>query len=86
MCRFQSGCYNFFYDHPALEPYKWYWRVEPDIDFNCSITYDPFVEMAKHDKTYGYTTALWENGRTAVSLFRKLSAYKLSMHYPTTSL
>ncbi|KAH6618632.1 glycolipid 2-alpha-mannosyltransferase [Boeremia exigua] len=83
MCRFQSG---FFYDHPALKPYKWYWRVEPDISFTCSITYDPFVEMAKHGKTYGYTIALWENGRTAASLFRKLSTYKADMHFPTTSL
>ncbi|KAF3048239.1 hypothetical protein E8E12_011435 [Didymella heteroderae] len=62
MCRFQSG---FFFDHPASKPYKWYWRVEPDIDFTCSITYDPFIEMAKHGKIYGYTIALWENGRTA---------------------
>lgn len=77
---------SFFYDHPALEPYKWYWRVEPDIDFTCSLTYDPFIEMAKHGKTYGYTIVLWENGRTAASLFRKFSAYKENMHYPTTPL
>ncbi|KAJ4994354.1 glycolipid 2-alpha-mannosyltransferase [Stagonosporopsis vannaccii] len=83
MCRFQSG---FFYDHPALQPYKWYWRVEPDISFTCAITYDPFVGMEKHGKIYGYTIALWENGRTAASLFRKLSAYKSAMNYPTTSL
>ncbi|KAF1358973.1 nucleotide-diphospho-sugar transferase [Lizonia empirigonia] len=48
MCRFQSG---FLYDHPALQPYKWYWRVEPDISFTCAIMYDPFVEMTKHGKT-----------------------------------
>ncbi|XPS72143.1 hypothetical protein M3J09_004312 [Ascochyta lentis] len=83
MCRFQSG---FFYDHPALQPYKWYWRVEPDISLTCSITYDPFIEMAKHGKAYGYTIALWENGRTAASLFRKISSYKSVMHYPTTTL
>lgn len=77
---------RFFYDHPALQPYKWYWRVEPDISFTCAITYDPFIEMAKNGKTYGYTIALWENGKTAASLFRKLSAYKASLRYPTTSL
>jgi hypothetical protein len=79
-------CSSFFYDHPALKPYKWYWRVEPGIDFTCSITYDPFVEMTKHGKTYGYTIALWEKGRTAASLCRKFSAYKMRMHYSTTSL
>ncbi|KAF3008965.1 hypothetical protein E8E13_011460 [Curvularia kusanoi] len=76
----------FFYDHPALLPYKWYWRVEPDISFTCAITYDPFLEMSSHGKTYGYTTALWENGRTAPSLFRKLAAYKAALQYPTTPL
>ena len=42
--------------------------------------------MAKQGKTYGYTIALWENGKTAASLFRKLSEYKASLRYPTTSL
>ena len=27
-----------FYDHPALKFYKWYWRVEPDVQFTCAIT------------------------------------------------
>lgn len=26
-----------FYDVPALKPYKWYWRVEPDVEFSCAI-------------------------------------------------
>ncbi|KAH7361214.1 glycolipid 2-alpha-mannosyltransferase-domain-containing protein [Pyrenochaeta sp. MPI-SDFR-AT-0127] len=83
MCRFQSG---FFYDHPALQPYKWYWRVEPDISFTCAITYDPFVEMEKHGKRYGYIIALWEKGTTVASLFRKLSDYKSHFQIPTTTL
>lgn len=88
MCRFHPGketssvmarrllirCLSFFYDHPALKSHKWYWRVEPDIDLTCSITCDPFAEVTKHGKTYGYTIALWQNGPTATSLFRKLSA------------
>lgn len=78
--------YSFFFDHPALQPYKWYWRVEPDITFTCAITYDPFTAMASHGKIYGYTIALWENGRTVPTLFRKLSDYKDAMRYSTTSL
>jgi mannosyltransferase len=35
MCRFNSGK---FYDHPAMQKYKWYWRVEPDVEFTCAIT------------------------------------------------
>lgn len=28
MCRWNSG---FFYKHPILKDYDWYWRVEPDV-------------------------------------------------------
>jgi alpha 1,2-mannosyltransferase len=28
MCRWNSG---FFYKHPRLQEYDWYWRVEPDV-------------------------------------------------------
>jgi len=83
MCRFNSG---FFFDHPALLNYKWYWRVEPDIEFTCAVTYDPFVEMERNDKRYGYTIALWELGKTVPSLFRKLADYKMRRRIPTTSL
>ena len=80
-----SQC-RFFYDHPALQKYKWYWRVEPDVEFTCAVTYDPFVEMEKHGKRYGYTIALWELGQTVPSLFRKLVRYKERNNIPTTTL
>ena len=60
--------------------------MEPDIEFTCAITYDPFVEMERNDKRYGYTIALWELGKTVPSLFRKLSEYKMRKGIPTTSL
>ena len=28
MCRWNSG---FFYKHPRLKEFDWYWRVEPDV-------------------------------------------------------
>jgi len=37
---------------------------------------DPFVEMAKRNKRYGYVTALWELAETVPTLFRKISDYK----------
>jgi mannosyltransferase len=61
---------------PALQPYKWYWRIEPNIEFSCAITYDPFREMAKHNKKYGYTVALWELDNTVPTLFRAVSDFK----------
>ena len=75
---------RFFFDHPAVLKYKWYWRVEPGISFTCAITYDPFVEMERRGKTYGYTIALWELGRTVPSLFRKVSGYKARLQIPTS--
>ncbi|KAL1976082.1 hypothetical protein VTN31DRAFT_4474 [Thermomyces dupontii] len=72
MCRFYSG---FFYKHPLLQKYEWYWRLEPDIKYFCDITYDPFIEMAKHNKTYGFTIAVKELRETVPNMFRYASAY-----------
>lgn len=46
---------------------------------------DPFVEMARNDKKYGYTMALWERGDTAPTLFRKVSDYKKARGIRSTS-
>ncbi|KAL2127313.1 hypothetical protein VTI74DRAFT_10934 [Chaetomium olivicolor] len=73
MCRFYSG---FFYNHPLLADYEWYWRLEPEITYFCDITYDPFLEMIKHNKTYGFTIAVKELRETVPNLFRYASAYK----------
>ncbi|KAI0481266.1 alpha-1,2 mannosyltransferase KTR1 [Xylariaceae sp. FL0804] len=73
MCRFYSG---FFYKHPLLAKYEWYWRLEPEIKYFCDITYDPFLEMIKHDKTYGFTIAVKELRETVPNIFRYASAYK----------
>lgn len=75
-----------FYTLEALRPYKWYWRLEPDVDFSCSVTYDPFVEMARHKKVYGWTISLWEEPNTCPSLFRHMSDFKENHHIATTKL
>lgn len=49
MCRFNSG---FFYRHPILQQFKWYWRVEPDVHFHCNIDFDPFLYMEDNNKVY----------------------------------
>lgn len=83
MCRFYSGK---FYTLEALRDYKWYWRIEPDVDFYCSISYDPFVEMARHDKVYGFTISLVEGADTCPTLFREISDWKEKHGYRTTEL
>ncbi|PNP75503.1 hypothetical protein FNYG_11307 [Fusarium nygamai] len=73
MCRFYSG---FFFNHPLLLKYEWYWRVEPEISYFCDITYDPFQKMIEHNKTYGFTIAVKELRETVPNIFRYASAYK----------
>jgi mannosyltransferase len=73
MCRFYSG---FFYNHPLLLKYEWYWRVEPEITYFCDITYDPFLKMIEANKTYGFTIAVKELKETVPNIFRYASAYK----------
>lgn len=29
---------SFFYKHPLLAKYEWYWRLEPEIKYFCDIT------------------------------------------------
>ncbi|KAG9730592.1 nucleotide-diphospho-sugar transferase, partial [Aureobasidium melanogenum] len=77
MCRFYSMK---FYDHPAIQPYKWYWRIEPGISFVCPINFDPFVYMSRENKRYAYVIALQEVGSTVRSLYRVVSDYKDRMN------
>ena len=57
MCRYNSG---FFFRHPLLLQYDYYWRVEPDVEFTCNIDYDPFTFMRENGKEYGFTITLKE--------------------------
>ncbi|GAB7345577.1 hypothetical protein MBLNU457_3881t2 [Dothideomycetes sp. NU457] len=76
MCRFYSG---FFYKHELLQKYEWYWRVEPEIN-------DPFLEMEKHNKIYGFTIAVKELRETVPNIFRYASAYKRVYNVTTQGL
>lgn len=58
MCRWNSG---FFYRHPALQDYQYYWRVEPNVHFFCDVDYDVFRYMQDHNKTYGFTITLYDD-------------------------
>lgn len=67
MCRFESG---FFWRHPALDEYKYYWRVEPDIKLYCDIEYDVFKFMEEKGKKYGFTISLYEYFETIPTLWQ----------------
>ncbi|KAL6306566.1 glycosyltransferase family 15 protein [Sparassis latifolia] len=66
MCRFNSG---FFYRHPLLQQFRWYWRVEPDVHFHCVTDEDPFLYMEDNDKHYGFTISLLEFEKTIETLW-----------------
>lgn len=72
MCRFYLGA---FYDHELVKSRDWYWRVEPDVEFYCDITYDPFVELERNNKTYGFTILLAELYYTVPGLFMETKKY-----------
>ena len=66
MCRYESG---FFYRHPLVLPYRYYWRVEPSIKMFCDFDYDPFTLMREQGKVYGFTLSLHEYGDTIETLW-----------------
>ncbi|CEI99035.1 hypothetical protein RMCBS344292_13129 [Rhizopus microsporus] len=66
MCRFNSG---FFYKHPLLQQYDYYWRVEPGVHFYCDLDYDPFTFMRENGKEYGFTITLKEIPETIPTLW-----------------
>jgi len=67
MCRFNSG---FFFRHELLKDYRYYWRVEPGVDFFCDIDYDPFLLMQDNNKVYGFTITIHEYEATIPSLWQ----------------
>ncbi|GME89964.1 unnamed protein product [[Candida] boidinii] len=72
MCRFNSG---FFYKHPILNDYKYYWRVEPDVKFYCDINNDPFKYMVDHKKIYGFTISIHEFELTIPTLWETTQSF-----------
>ncbi|KAJ7880159.1 glycosyltransferase family 15 protein [Mycena leptocephala] len=66
MCRFNSG---FFFRHPLLDKYRYYWRVEPDVNFFCNLPYDPFLFMQDNNLKYGFTISLPEYPATIPTLW-----------------
>ncbi|KAL1761659.1 nucleotide-diphospho-sugar transferase [Schizophyllum commune] len=72
MCRFNSG---FFYRHPLMLKYRYYWRIEPDVHFHCDINFDPFLFMQENKKVYGFTMAVHEIAQTVSSLWSTIQAF-----------
>ena len=72
MCRFESG---FFFKHPLMLDYQYYWRVEPDIKFHCDINFDIFKFMVDNKKDYGFTITIHEFQSTIPTLWETTKAF-----------
>lgn len=72
MCRYNSG---FFYRHPALRDFDYYWRVEPWVEFFCDINYDPFHFMKTNNKEYGFVIMLPEYIETIPTLWKTVEKF-----------
>ncbi|KOG96257.1 putative mannosyltransferase [Saccharomyces eubayanus] len=46
---------GFFWRHPILDEFDWYWRVDPGIKLYCDIGYDLFRWMQDSGKVFGFT-------------------------------
>jgi alpha 1,2-mannosyltransferase len=77
MCRYESG---FFFRHPLMLDYEWYWRVEPSIELFCDIDYDAFRFMADNGKKYSFVLSLYEYVETIPTLWDAVQNF--SSHYP----
>lgn len=72
MCRFYSG---FFFNQSILDPYGYYLRVEPDVEFLCDFPYDPFRIMHQNNKKYGFVITLREYEETLPTLWENVQEY-----------
>ncbi|OIR58723.1 MAG: alpha-1,2-mannosyltransferase [Amphiamblys sp. WSBS2006] len=72
MCRFNAG---FFFNHPLIMKYDYYWRIEPDVQFHCDLQYDPFLYMKKNNKEYGFNIMLTEFESTIPTLWKETVSF-----------
>ncbi len=72
MCRFESG---FFFRHPLMNQFEWYWRVEPSIELYCDIGYDTFKYMRDHGKKYSFVLSLYEYVETIPTLWDSVKGF-----------
>ncbi|EQB61002.1 alpha- -mannosyltransferase [Vairimorpha apis BRL 01] len=68
MCRFFSG---YFFRHPLVLKYRYYWRIEPGVKFLCKINYDPFEFLRNNEKEYGFVITIKEYMETIPSLYKE---------------
>lgn len=72
MCRYQSG---FFFQHPLMMEYEYYWRVEPSVAFYCDMPFDPFRYMVENKKKYSFVISMPEYVETVETLWNTTKTF-----------
>lgn len=72
MCRFESG---FFFRHPLMMNFEYYWRVEPSVELFCDLHYDPFRVMKDSNKKYSFVLSLYEYIETIPTLWESTKKF-----------
>lgn len=72
MCRYESG---FFFRHPLMMNYEFYWRVEPSIELFCDLPVDPFRFMKENNKKYSFVLSLYEYFDTIPTLWDSVKKF-----------
>ncbi|KAL3232835.1 putative mannosyltransferase KTR2 [Nakaseomyces bracarensis] len=72
MCKFNSG---YFFRQKILDPYDYYFRVEPGVKYHCDFPYDPFKVMRLNKKKYGFVISIYEYENTIPTLWNTVEAY-----------
>ncbi|TIB42016.1 hypothetical protein E3P86_00549 [Wallemia ichthyophaga] len=72
MCRFFSGK---FYNHPLLQPYDYYWRIEPNVEYTCDLDQDPFLALQENGSQYGFTISILEFPDTIKTLWETVKDF-----------
>eukprot|EP00887_Chlorella_sp_A99_P002719 scaffold6.g2719.t1 len=76
MCRYFSG---FFFHHPLLDGFEFYWRVEPGVRFFCDMRDDdPFVAMRDRNISYGFNIVVNEVIDTIPGLWATTRAFLIA--------
>ncbi|CEP17680.1 hypothetical protein [Parasitella parasitica] len=65
-----AGFKVFFFRHPLLDQFDYYWRIEPDVQFSCDVYYNPFTHMRENDLKYGFAISIHEYELTMPTLWK----------------
>ncbi|KAF9430552.1 Anaphase-promoting complex subunit 2 [Podila epigama] len=71
--RYLSG---FLAQHPLLDPFEFFWRVDPGLEIYCDIQDDPMLEMKKNQQTFGFSLSTTENGLGVPSAWKFVKEFK----------